>query len=264
MEAYNDEPLSPLKGIRVLDLTVMLTGPYLTRILAQFGADVIKIEKPGEGDPLRTPSTGAMVELLNGGKRSVSVNLKTPEGVALIKKMAAEADVFVENFRDGVMDRLGLSYGVLSQLNPSLLYCSLRGLSGSHAGLATHDLNFVAASGVGEWFLECGPHYSTFFADIVGGTFVPAMRILAQLADPNRPGMHLVAHMDEGFRSLYLPRAFETALKRIRLHFLRAKCRARDFTLAPKALGFRCKPFRSKTGKRSARPCKNLSGFPGG
>jgi alpha-methylacyl-CoA racemase len=140
----------------------------------------------------------------------VALDLKSEEGRQLVKLMAGEADVFVENLREGVMDSLGLGYAELSEENPDLVYLSLRGNTGKQAAHAAHDLNFVAHSGCGEWFLESGePNYSTQFGDIVGGTLVPLMKLLFQLANPARTGMHLVSHMDENFRTLFLPRAFD-------------------------------------------------------
>lgn len=210
LSLWNDEQEKPIQHLRVIDLTVMLTGPYLTRLLAQYGADVVKVEKAPAGDPLRALEGTSLFELLNQGKKSLGVDLTREEGVALVKQLAAEADIFVENFREGVMEKLGLGYSDLTEDNPDLLYVSLRGLSGKNAVHAGHDLNFIATSGVGEWFLESGvPNYSTFFGDIIGGVFVPALKVLMHMANPNRRGMHLVSYMDEGFRSLYLSRAYD-------------------------------------------------------
>ena len=106
---------------------------------------------------------------------------------------------------------MGSGYPELSEENPDLIYVSLRGLSGRNAVHAAHDLNFIAASGVGEWFLESGtPNYSTHFGDMVGGALAPTIKLLFHLANPARAGMHLISYMDEGFRSLYLPRAFDS------------------------------------------------------
>lgn len=208
---WNDEIELPVRHLRIIDLTVMLPGPYVTRLLAQYGADVIKVEQIPEGDPLRHVPDTELFDLLNQGKRSVGVNLKSPEGVNLVKQLAGEADVFVENFREGVMDRLGLGYAELSEENPDLLYFSLRGLSGDKSVHAAHDLNFIATSGVGEWHLETGsPSYATQFGDLVGGTFVPTMQLLFHLANPARRGMHLMSSMSDSFRALFLPRAFDT------------------------------------------------------
>ncbi len=207
---WSDEQEKPIQHLRVIDLTVMLPGPFITRLLAQYGADVVKIENVPKGDPLRELKDTAIFELLNQGKRSLAINLKEPEGAQLVRQLAGEADVFVENFRDGVMDKLGLGYADLSEENPDLIYFSVRGFSGKHTANAGHDLNFVAASGCGEWFLESGtPNYSTQFGDLVAGAVVPAMKLLFHLANPARRGMHLVSYMDESFRTIFLPRAFD-------------------------------------------------------
>lgn len=207
---WNDELTQPLQHIRVLDLTIMVPGPLLTRMMAQYGADVIKVENVPDGDPLRQVSDTDLFTLLNQGKRSVAVDLKSEEGRELVKQMANEADVFVENLREGVMDSMGLGYSDMGQENPDLLYLSLRGNSGKYASQAAHDTNFIAQSGCGEWFLESGaPNYSTQFGDLVGGCLVPLTKLLFHLANPARSGMHLISHMDANFRTLFLPRAYD-------------------------------------------------------
>jgi crotonobetainyl-CoA:carnitine CoA-transferase CaiB-like acyl-CoA transferase len=209
MELWSDEQQAPLRHVRVVDMTVMVPGPFVTRFLAQYGADVIKIEQSPEGDPLRKVPNTAVFELLNQGKRSVALDLNAQESVGIVRRLACESDIFVENFRDGVMDRYGLGYADLSEENPDILYCSMRGVS-AQPSRAAHDLNFVAASGCGEWFLENGsPNFSTHFGDLIGGTLVPLLKVLSHLANPNRQGMHLVSYLDEGFRALYLPRAWD-------------------------------------------------------
>lgn len=208
---WNDEIDKPLQHLRVIDLSVMLPGSFLTRLMAQYGADVIKIEAIPNGDPLRETKDTALFELLNQGKRSVALNLKTELGVSILKGLAGEADIFVENFKEGVMDRLGIGYADISEENPDLIYLSLRGLSGKHSAQASHDLNFISASGCGEWFLESGtPNYSTQFGDLVAGGLIPALKLMFHLANPARQGMHLVSYMDEAFRTIYLPRAYDT------------------------------------------------------
>src|SRR5687768_4299930 len=125
-----------LGGIRVLDLTNVLAGPLCAYQLALLGADVVKIEMPGSGDlarqlgsdpQLNAAHMGASFLAQNGGKRSVTVNLKVDEGKAVLKRLVASADVVVENFRPGVMQRLGLSYDVLKACNPALVYCAITG-----------------------------------------------------------------------------------------------------------------------------------------
>ncbi len=206
---WNDEQERPIQHLRVIDMTVMLPGPFLTRLLAQYGADVIKVEHMPKGDPVRELTGTALWEWLGQGKRSIALDLKSEGGADLVRQLASEADVFVENFREGVMDGYGLGYAELSEANPDLLYLSLRGLSGKGSVHAAHDINFVAASGCGEWFLEKGPNYSTQFGDMVGGAIVPTLKLLFHLANPARRGMHLVSHMDESFRTIFLPRAYD-------------------------------------------------------
>src|SRR6201986_1011155 len=121
----------PLEGIRVLDFSIMLAGPYCARLLADVGADVIKIEPP-EGDDmrLRTPlreGNSAYFGQLNAGKRSLALDLKSPEAIKLGHRLVAETDIVVENFRPGVMDRLGLGYETLREINPRLIFCSISG-----------------------------------------------------------------------------------------------------------------------------------------
>jgi len=211
---WSDEAERPLKHIRVVDLTVLLPGPYLTRMLAQLGAEVIKVEAAPNGDTLRATEQTDTFQVLNQGKKSIAVNLRTEQGIQIIRQLASESDIVVENFREGVMDRLGLGYIDMSENNPELIYVSLRGLSGKASQQAGHDFNFIANSGVGEWFLESGvPNYSTQFGDIVGGTLMPMIRLLSHLASPERKGMQIMNYMDEGFRSLFLPRAYDEIRK---------------------------------------------------
>lgn len=124
----------PLEGVRVFDLSQVLAGPYATYQLALMGAEILKIEQPGTGDWTRVG--GALPELAerhmalgflthNAGKKSVTLNLKTPEGLELARTLAATADVFVENFKPGVADRLGLGFDVVRALNPRVVYCSI-------------------------------------------------------------------------------------------------------------------------------------------
>lgn len=121
----------PLAGLRVLDFTRVVAGPYCTMLLGDFGADVLKIEEPGSGDELRAlgpPFLGGESVFylsLNRNKRSVAVDLKQPAGREAVRELARDADIVVENFRPGVMDRLGLGYAALRRLNPRLVYCAV-------------------------------------------------------------------------------------------------------------------------------------------
>ncbi len=151
-----------LSHIRVLDLSRVFAGPWATQILADFGADVIKVEHPVWGDEVRhlglhrtdaegreTGETSAFLAM-NRGKRSIAVDFKAPEGQALIRRLAAEADVVVENFKTGTLDRQGLGYEELRKVNPGLVYCSITGFgqSGPYSALPGYDPLFQAMSGL--------------------------------------------------------------------------------------------------------------------
>lgn len=148
------EPL-PLTGIRVLDFTTMLPGPLATLMLVDAGASVVKIEPVVGGDRGRTnfPRDGEesiQFALLNRGKKSLALDLKSAEGRAAILRLAAEADVLVEQFRPGVMARLGLGWEALRKINPRLIYCSITGYgqTGPLANAPGHDVNYVALTGM--------------------------------------------------------------------------------------------------------------------
>ena len=143
----------PLHGIRVVDFSAMIAGPYCTRMLADLGAEVIKVEPP-EGDMMRGRAPlkdGESVYFggLNCGKQSLAVDLKLPRGTNLARELVAKADVVVENFRPGVMARLGLDFAALSAINTRLVFCSISGYgqSGKHSGLPAYAPIVQAASG---------------------------------------------------------------------------------------------------------------------
>ena len=143
-----------LEGLRVLDLTLFLPGPYLTLALADHGAEVIKVEPPGEGDPTRHlgpkdgPST-VYFRSLNRGKKSVVMDLKNPQEREALLRLAESADVFVESFRPGVVDRLGAGYEAVSARNPRIVYCSISafGQASAYRDRPAHDLAVEALSG---------------------------------------------------------------------------------------------------------------------
>ncbi|MBB3928858.1 formyl-CoA transferase [Sphingobium jiangsuense] len=127
---------SPLKGVRVLEIAQFIAGPFAGQQLADYGAEVIKIERPGGGDPFRTyvggrnvPNYGCNFRAFNRNKKSVALDLGSPEAREIIKKIAAETDVVLENFRPGVMDRLGIGYEALKEINPGIIYCAVAGFS---------------------------------------------------------------------------------------------------------------------------------------
>ena len=188
----------PLTGIRILDLTRLLPGAYCTLLLADMGADVIKVEEPGAGDYMRwTPplagGQSALFNAINRNKRSVTLNLKTDAGRDLLLRLVEGADVLVEGNRPGVMDRLGLGWEVVHARNPRLVMCSITGYGqdGPFASRAGHDLNYMAtAGGLGLNGERDGPPVppAVQVADIGGGGLQPAVAILGALVGVQRGG----------------------------------------------------------------------------
>ncbi len=136
----------PMDGVKIVDLSIALAGPWAVSILADQGASVIKVEPPGLGDIGRwvgvaVGGMSAMASVVNRGKRSIAVNLQTEDGLAIVKKLVADADVFVQNFRPGVIERLGLSYDSVRAGNPDLVYCSVSGFgpTGPYASKSAYD-----------------------------------------------------------------------------------------------------------------------------
>lgn len=145
----------PLEGLLVLDLTRLLPGPLCTMILGDYGAEVIKVEDTVAGDPTRfvgpaIDGSGAFFRQLNRNKRSLAVDLKSEKGCDLLVRLAKKADILVEGFRPGVMDRLGLGYGDLASVNPRLVYASISGYGqkGPYRNRAGHDINYTAIAGL--------------------------------------------------------------------------------------------------------------------
>ncbi|GAA5078408.1 crotonobetainyl-CoA:carnitine CoA-transferase CaiB-like acyl-CoA transferase [Thermocatellispora tengchongensis] len=138
----------PLDGVRVVTFAQLYQGPYATMVLADLGADVIVVERPGTGDPAR--AQGVMFQALNRGKRSVTLDLKQAEGRRRARELARTADVLFEAYRPGTMDRFGLGYRELSAINPRLVYVSVSGFGqdGPYRDRAGHDLMYQAAAGL--------------------------------------------------------------------------------------------------------------------
>ena len=183
----------PLKNLRVLDLSRYLPGPYLGSLLHGLGARVVKIEEPG-GEPMRSmppqrDGFSAVFTVLNAGKQSVCIDLKKEAGVQLFLALCQKADIVLESFRPGVMERLGLGYQVLKEQNPKLIVCAVSGYgaTGPMRSRPGHDLNFMARSGVLSVLLAAHaaegslPFPPLQWADIVGGSLHGAMAILASL-----------------------------------------------------------------------------------
>lgn len=187
----------PLEGVRILDLTRLLPGNYCTLLLADLGADVVKVEEPGRGDYIRwmaplVEGEGAIHRALNRGKRSVTLNLKDREGADLLKRLAGEADALVESFRPGVMDRLGVGYGKLAEANPRLVYCAITGYGqdGPYRDRAGHDINYTGYAGVlhATGTPEGPPVLPSVQVGDFGGGMAAAVGILAALREATEAG----------------------------------------------------------------------------
>jgi len=189
--------LKALEGIRVLDFTRVLAGPFCTMVLADLGAEVVKVERPGVGDDSRAfgPFIGqesAYFMSINRNKKSITLNLKDQRAVEIVKKMIPHFDVVVENFRPGVMDRLGLGYESLKELNPRLIYASSSGFghTGPYSQLPAYDL---IVQGMGGIMSITGPDeqhptkVGSSIADIFAGVFC-AIGILAALNHREKTG----------------------------------------------------------------------------
>lgn len=188
----------PLEGIRILDLSRYLPGPFCTQILADFGAEVIKVEDPNGGDlgralPPLIEGESARFYTVNRNKKSIILDLKKEEGKAIFKRLAAISDIVVDQFRPGVMDKMGLGYEQLRKINARIIYCSITGygLTGPMRDAAGHDLNYLSLAGVTELNAAyqgmpaiCG----TQIADIAGGTLYSVIAILLALASRQRTG----------------------------------------------------------------------------
>jgi len=178
----------PLDDILVLDFSTLLPGPMATLMLAEAGAEVIKLERPGTGEDMRL--TMPQIEgrslgyaVLNRGKKSVALNLKAEGAVESLRHLIEKADVIVEQFRPGVMDRLGLGYEAVKALNPAVIYCSITGYgqTGPKSSAAGHDMNYVGDAGI--LSLSAGPleqpaNPFALVADIGGGTYPAVMNIV--------------------------------------------------------------------------------------
>lgn len=200
----------PLTGIRVLDLTRLLPGPFCTLLLADMGADVIKVEEPDSGDYMRwTPplvdGQSALFNAVNRNKRSITLNLKSDSGRDLLLRLVETAEVLVEGNRPGVMDRLRLGWDVIHARNPKLVMCSITGYGqdGPFALRAGHDLNYMAVAGAlglnGERGRPPVP-LAVQVADIGGGSLYPAVAILGALLAVQRgeDGRWIDASMTDG------------------------------------------------------------------
>ncbi|MFU8804867.1 MAG: CaiB/BaiF CoA transferase family protein [Bradymonadaceae bacterium] len=206
-----------LSGLKVLDLSRLLPGPFCTLLLADMGAEVIKVEDPRGGDyaryyPPHVGDVGAFFGALNRNKRSITLNLKHERGVELLGRLAKSADVVIESFRPGVMDRLGVGYEALKARNPALVYCAISGYGadGTMQDRAGHDLNYMARCGLLD--LNGRPDQKPVvagfqLADIAGGALYAALGIVSALyrREQTGTGGFLDISMTEGALSFALP-----------------------------------------------------------
>jgi crotonobetainyl-CoA:carnitine CoA-transferase CaiB-like acyl-CoA transferase len=214
--ATDEASMLPLQGIRVIDFSTLLPGPMATLLLAEAGAEVIKIERPGSGEELRQyqprfADTSVPFAMLNRGKRSIAIDLKAADAVHRLTPLIESADVVVEQFRPGVMDRLGLGYESLKAIHPRIVYCAITGYGqeGPKAALAAHDLNYQADAGLlsiaaGADGAPVVP--SALIADIAGGAYPAVMNILLALRQRDQTGVGCkldVAMTDGLFPFLY-------------------------------------------------------------
>jgi crotonobetainyl-CoA:carnitine CoA-transferase CaiB-like acyl-CoA transferase len=188
----------PLHSIRVLDFSTLLPGPLASLVLAEAGAEVIKVERPGRGEDMRgypplLDGTGGGFAMLNRGKKSVAVDLRAEGGVRSLLALAPDIDVVIEQFRPGVMTRLGIGYEAWRAENPRIVYCAITGYgqSGPRAQAAGHDLNYAAETGL--LSLAAGVDGTpsmppTLIADIGGGAYPAVINILLALRQRDATG----------------------------------------------------------------------------
>ncbi len=203
----------PLSGVKVLDFSTLLPGPMATLFLAEAGAEVIKVERPGTGEDMRhyEPFWGREsinFAMLNRGKKSITVDLKDPARREGLLPLIESADILVEQFRPGVMQRLQLDYASLSQINPALIYCSISGFgqSGPKRDRAGHDINYIGDAGLLSLSLgttETPVIPPALIADIGGGSYPAVLNILLALRERDRTGQG--AYLDIAMTDGVLP-----------------------------------------------------------
>ncbi len=211
-------PAFPLTGFRILDLSRLLPGPYLTQLLSDLGAEVIKVETPLAGDYARLAppemGLGNLYETLNQGKKSLALNYRNPRGRRLFLQLAATADVVLEGFRPGVADKYGIGYQAVRAVKADIVYCSLSGYGqqGPYRQRAGHDLNYMAIGGA--LSLNARPAekpipYGLPVADLSGG-MLAAIAILSALLgrERGRGGLYLDIALLDGVLSWMTPLAF--------------------------------------------------------
>lgn len=220
----------PLSGLKILDLSRLLPGPLMTRLFADLGADVVKVESPGAPDPVRfvPPLDGEIscaFRALNRGKRSVALDLKSEEGRERYFALADRADAVVESFRPGVIDRLGVGYEALRARRADAILCSITGFgqSGADARRAGHDLGYLARAGVLTMSGGEGgrvDHPGVQLADIAGGSLSAGFGLLAALFRRDRTGQgaHLDVSMTRGAMVTLVMALGQALEERVRTH----------------------------------------------
>ena len=189
----------PLKSLKVLDFSTLLPGPYATLMMADMGADVLRVESPTRPDlvralpPMDITGNSAAHSYLNRNKKAIALDLKSPDAKSIIHALLAEYDVVIEQFRPGVMTRLGLDYETLKQINPKLIYCSITGYgqTGPLKDRAGHDINYLALSGVADYSRRKGERpvpQGVQIADIAGGSHHAVMAVLAAVIERSQTG----------------------------------------------------------------------------
>jgi alpha-methylacyl-CoA racemase len=189
----------PLCSLKVLDFSTLLPGPYATLMLADMGAQVLRIESPTRPDlvralpPMDVTGHSAAHSYLNRNKKAIALDLKKPESKEIIQALLAEYDVVVEQFRPGVMARLGLDYEALKAINPKIIYCSITGYgqTGELKDRAGHDINYLALSGVADYSRrknEKPVPQAVQIADIAGGSHHAVMGVLAAVIERSQTG----------------------------------------------------------------------------
>ncbi len=189
----------PLQSLKVLDFSTLLPGPYATMMLADMGAEVLRVEAPGRPEltrqipPLDANGVSYNHAYLNRSKRSIGLNLKQPAAVEVVKRLVQEYDILVEQFRPGVMDRLGIGYETLRALNPRLIYCAITGYgqSGPYRSRPGHDMNYLALAGAASYTgrPDQGPlPLGLQVADIAGGSLHAVTGMLAAVIERQHSG----------------------------------------------------------------------------
>ncbi len=190
--------MGALSGLKILDFSTLLPGPYATMMMADMGAEVLRVESPTRPDlvrdiPPKVDGISSKHATLNRNKRAISLDLKNPNAIALIESLIHEYDIVIEQFRPGVMDRLGLGYDRLKVINPTVIYCSITGYgqTGPYKDRAGHDINYLSIAGINSYSGRKGertPLMGAQIADVAGGSLHSVIGILAAVHHRSRTG----------------------------------------------------------------------------